>query len=117
MNDLKVRVMEEALWWKFGGGQLETLLTQLEAEGGSGWLSKEAKTGHLNDLGRKLLATGDRQLIEAAGRDRYWGIGYGIKQRPERYEKSWGRNQLGRSLMATRERLRSLIENVEQINS
>lgn len=24
-HDLKVRVMKEALWWKFGGGQLEEL--------------------------------------------------------------------------------------------
>ncbi|ROW09831.1 hypothetical protein VMCG_02523 [Cytospora schulzeri] len=82
-EDLKVRVMEEALWWKFGGGQLESLLTRDGEQDYNAWMSREARMGHLNDPGRKLLATGHRQLLEAAGRDRYWGIGYGKKQRPQ----------------------------------
>ncbi|ROV89365.1 hypothetical protein VPNG_10126 [Cytospora leucostoma] len=109
-DDLKVRIMEEALWCKFGGRELEESLRQAGEGGNASWMSKEAKLGHLNDLGRRLLATGSRQLAEAARRDRYWGIGYGERQRPQYYERSWGRNQLGKSLMVIRERLRRLIE-------
>lgn len=110
-HDLKVRVMEEALWWKFGGGQLEGLLERSGAgPAGAKVNTKEDRMKALNDLGRELLATGERQLVEAAGRDRYWGIGYKIKQGPHLFEKSWGRNQLGKSLMAVRERLRDLVD-------
>lgn len=110
-HDLKVRVMEEALWWKFGGGQLELLLENPGASPGGATLNtKEDRTKALNDLGRELLATGERQLVEAAGRDRYWGIGYNIKQGPHFYENAWGRNQLGKSLMAVRKRLRELVD-------
>lgn len=70
-QELKVRAMEEALWWKLGGGQLEELLTQAGGQDGSIWMSREAKMGRLNDVGRKLLSTGGRELVEAAGRDRY----------------------------------------------
>lgn len=110
-HDLKVRVMEEALWWKFGGGQLQALLVMSGAShSGATINTKEDRSNALNGLGRKLLATGERQLVEAAGRDRYWGIGYKIKQGPQLYENSWGRNQLGKSLMAVRERLKELID-------
>lgn len=110
-HDLKVRVMEEALWWKFGGGQLVSLLeTSGASAAGATITSKEDRAKALNDLGRELLATRERRLVEAAGRDRYWGIGYNIKQGPHLYENSWGRNQLGKSLMAVRERLRELID-------
>ncbi|KAL1903534.1 hypothetical protein Sste5346_000162 [Sporothrix stenoceras] len=73
------------------------------------WLGRDARLEILTDHGRKLLATGDRLLVEAAGRDSFWGIGYGIKQGPIRYQKNWGQNQLGKSLVATRERLRKLL--------
>lgn len=56
--------------------------------------------------------TGDRPLIEAAGRDSFWGIGYGIKQGPLRYQKNWGKNHLGKSLVATRDRLRKMVKDV-----
>lgn len=110
-HDLKVRVMEEALWWKFGGGKLEALLQNSEeSPGGVTIDTKEGRTKALNDFGKRLLATGERQLVEAAGRDRYWGIGYNIKQGPHLYQNSWGRNQLGKSLVVVRERLKELIE-------
>ena len=104
-NDRKLRVMADALWYKFGGAHLRKVLD----DGGS-WLGQEARLETLPDHGRKLLATGDSVLVEAAGRDSFWGIGYGIKQRPLRYQKSWGQNHLGKSLTATRERLRALVE-------
>lgn len=110
-HDLKVRVMEEALWWKFGGGKLEVLLEKSGASPGGATIdTKEDRTRALNDLGRELLATEERQLVEAAGRDRYWGVGYNIKQGPHLFENSWGRNRLGKSLMAVRGRLKELID-------
>lgn len=105
-DSLRLRVMEDALWLKFGGAQLQQVL-----DDGGEWLNRDARLQTLNDHGRKLLATGDRLLVEAAGRDSFWGIGYGIKQRPMNYQKNWGQNQLGKSLVATRERLRKLLEN------
>lgn len=109
-DDISVRVMEEALWWKFGGGQLSDRL-QLEGPNRDNLKAvKEKRLEAIGDLGRRLLATGERQLIEASSRDRYWGIGYSVKQGPHFYEKNWGRNQLGKSLMAVRERLRGLVE-------
>lgn len=114
-HDLKVRVMEEALWWKLGGGQLEGLLEVSRSNpDGQGLSTKEGRMETLNELGRKLLATGERQLVEAAGRDKYWGIGFSMKDGPHLWEESWGRNQLGKSLMSIRERLTELVDGEEE---
>lgn len=64
-----------------------------------------AKFGQNVHLKRKLLATGDRLLCEAASRDRVWGIGYSAKHAMAN-EKHWGENRLGKALMAVREYLR-----------
>lgn len=109
-HDLKVRVMEEALWWKFGGGRLEACI---EESNGKGLRTKEDRFRALEGLGRQLLATGERQLVEAAGRDRYWGIGYRLKDGPHLWRENWGRNQLGRSLTTVRGRLRKLVDGDE----
>ncbi|OAA64752.1 hypothetical protein SPI_03399 [Niveomyces insectorum RCEF 264] len=105
LNDRKLRVMADALWYKFGGAHLQQVLD----DGGS-WLSREARLEMLPDLGHKLLATNDWVFVEAAGRDSFWGIGYSIKQGPLRYQKNWGENNLGKSLMTMRERLRNMVE-------
>lgn len=113
-HDLKVRVMEEGLWWKFGGGQLEADLDVFDGGStGKGLGTKEDRYKALGDLGRQLLATEERQLVEAAGQDRYWGIGYRMKDGPHLWQDKWGRNQLGKSLMAVRERLRVLVDGEE----
>lgn len=104
-DEFCVRVMEEALWWKFGGGDLSKML---QAAGGPG-IAEAQRLEAIGDLGRRLLATQERQLIEAASKDRYWGIGYGVKEGPQFYKKNWGRNQLGKSLMKTRKRLAALV--------
>lgn len=65
-----------------------------------------AKFGQDVKLKRKLLATGDRLLVEAASRDRVWGIGYAAKHAMS-YRQHWGENRLGRALMEVRERLRT----------
>lgn len=114
-HDLKVRVMEEALWWKFGGGQLEGRIEMARSSpDGQGLSTKDGRTEALDELGRKLLATGERQLVEAAGRDKYWGIGFSIKDGPHLWKESWGRNQLGKCLMAIRGRLRELVDGEEE---
>ncbi|KAL0939922.1 uncharacterized protein CTRU02_206532 [Colletotrichum truncatum] len=68
----------------------------------AGNIAKFSQNAH---LGRKLLATGNRLLCEAASRDRVWGIGYTAKHAMNQ-RKHWGENRLGRALMVTREHLR-----------
>jgi ribA/ribD-fused uncharacterized protein len=64
-----------------------------------------AKFGQNPKLGRKLLATRDRLLVEAASRDQIWGIGYTAKH-AMLHRKHWGENRLGEALMMVRVRLR-----------
>lgn len=109
-HNLKVRVVEEALWWKFGGGQLEESIEDSNnIPTGQRLRTKEDRFRAVEGLGKQLLATGERQLVEAAGRDRYWGIGYRLKDGPHLWQENWGRNQLGKSLMTVRGRLRRLV--------
>ncbi|KAF7551405.1 hypothetical protein G7046_g7727 [Stylonectria norvegica] len=68
----------------------------------AGSMAKFSQKGHLQ---RKLLATGDRLLCEAASRDRVWGIGYAA-HRAMPMRKHWGENRLGKALMVVRERLK-----------
>jgi ribA/ribD-fused uncharacterized protein len=56
-------------------------------------------------LKEKLLATGEKMIVEASPRDRIWGIGYGEKNALEHVDK-WGSNLLGKALVETRKRLR-----------
>lgn len=52
-----------------------------------------------------LLGTREMELVEAAPRDRVWGIGFG-KERAEENRARWGRNLLGKALERVRARLR-----------
>ena len=67
-----------------------------------------AKFSQHDDLGRYLVSTGDRVLVEASPLDRVWGIGLGEDDEaaasPSRRR---GRNLLGFALMDVRERLQS----------
>jgi len=56
-----------------------------------------------------LLGTGDRELAEAARRDRVWGIGYNAEE-AEVNRENWGENRLGRALMCVRERLKVMVQ-------
>jgi hypothetical protein len=49
------------------------------------------------DLKAKLLATGNRELVETSPIDRIWGVGFGEEDAEENREK-WGLNQLGKPL-------------------
>ncbi|KAF2016183.1 DUF1768-domain-containing protein [Aaosphaeria arxii CBS 175.79] len=66
---------------------------------------KFTKSKDADELRKMLLATGDRELVEASPRDRIWGIGFGEKNAGKnRYR--WGLNLLGKALMDVRKRLR-----------
>jgi len=56
-------------------------------------------------LKRRLLETGQRELVEASPRDRIWGVGFGEKN-AGRNRSKWGLNLLGKALMEVRERIR-----------
>jgi ribA/ribD-fused uncharacterized protein len=60
---------------------------------------------HMKEI---LLGTGERELAEAARRDRIWGIGYRAEE-AEGYREFWGENLLGRALMGLRERVRDIV--------
>lgn len=75
------------------------------------------------DLGlkRKLLETGERELVEvrtwwfvretmltqsqASPTDRIWGVGFGAADAEEN-RKDWGENLLGKAITAARDRIR-----------
>ncbi|MCA9623900.1 MAG: NADAR family protein, partial [Myxococcales bacterium] len=57
-------------------------------------------------LGRFLVGTAPRVLVEASPRDRIWGIGMGAKNADARRPERWrGLNLLGFALMKARARL------------
>lgn len=53
-----------------------------------------------------LLESGERELVEAAPRDRVWGVGFGAVRAPAE-RKRWGLNLLGKALMETRTRIKN----------
>ena len=58
------------------------------------------------DLGRFLLGTGQRVLVEASPVDRVWGIGLAADDERAARPDAWrGLNQLGFALMEARSRL------------
>lgn len=83
------------------------------------------KFGQNERLTRILLATGDKQLVEASPNDRIvciddlaefrpllieaylqWGVGFDANN-AEGHESEWGQNKLGEALMRVRQRIRS----------
>ena len=58
------------------------------------------------DFRSYLLGTGARVLVEAAPRDRIWGIGLGAERAANTHPSGWrGQNLLGFALMEARDRL------------
>jgi ribA/ribD-fused uncharacterized protein len=57
------------------------------------------------ELKRRLLETGERELVEASPADRIWGIGF-TEHEAEKNRYRWGENLLGKALERVRERLR-----------
>ncbi|PGH01306.1 hypothetical protein AJ79_07943 [Helicocarpus griseus UAMH5409] len=68
------------------------------------------------ELKEKLLATGNRELVEASPRDRIWGVGFGAKNAGA-MRKRWGLNLLGKALMEVREKIRNEEETVATADS
>ena len=56
------------------------------------------------DLSRRLLLTGQDCLLYASRFDSYYGIGFTMKEAPDRVDE-WGTNYLGEMLMIVRKRL------------
>lgn len=77
----KERIVEEENWWKF-----------TRSEDGV-------------EMCRRLLETGEREIVEASPFDRVWGVGFneGVAGRNT---GRWGQNLLGRALERVRGRLR-----------
>lgn len=61
--------------------------------------SKEGST-----LGKMLVGTGERELVEASPFDRIWGVGYGAETAGANRDW-WGENLLGKALMRVRGRI------------
>jgi ribA/ribD-fused uncharacterized protein len=59
---------------------------------------EEPKHATLREM---LLATGDKELVEASPFDRIWGVGFDPKTAADNRE-SWGLNLLGKALMEVR---------------
>jgi ribA/ribD-fused uncharacterized protein len=55
-----------------------------------------------------LLSTGEKYLVEAAGNDRIWGIGFNSKDAIANIN-SWGQNLLGKTLIEIRTELKNKI--------
>lgn len=77
----KSRIVEEGNWWKFTASKEK----------------ENFKSG--------LLATGERELVEASPEDRIWGIGFDAANAEANRDK-WGENLLGLALMNVRKRIR-----------
>ncbi|EXF75197.1 hypothetical protein CFIO01_06155 [Colletotrichum fioriniae PJ7] len=58
------------------------------------------------ELRKQLLATGDRELVEASPMDRIWGIGFAPDKAAGADRGRWGLNLLGKILMEVRTVLR-----------
>jgi ribA/ribD-fused uncharacterized protein len=74
-------------------------------------LGSYAKFSQDEQLRSWLLGTRERELIEASGRDRVWGIGFMAATELEinvalENREHWGENRLGKALMVARTRIR-----------
>merc|ERR1711908_13778 len=62
------------------------------------------KFGQNHELLEKLLATGDKTLVEASPKDKIWGIGLSVKDAVHLPRRAWkGTNKLGEALMRARD--------------
>lgn len=67
-------------------------------------MHKFAVSEDAGNLRMWLLATGERELVEASPMDRIWGIGFAEKNAGANRHR-WGQNLLGKALMEVRSRL------------
>jgi ribA/ribD-fused uncharacterized protein len=70
----------------------------------------DSRNGHMRSV---LMGTEKGELVEAARRDRVWGIGYN-EEEAERYREFWGENLLGRCLVDVRGRIGAVGGKIEE---
>ncbi|KAK5169702.1 uncharacterized protein LTR77_005680 [Saxophila tyrrhenica] len=80
-DEHKSRIVEEGNYHKFTKGKEST------------------------EMARLLLATGERELVEASPTDRIWGVGFAAANAGDNREQ-WGENRLGKAIMNVRQKLR-----------
>ncbi|KAI0478043.1 hypothetical protein F4859DRAFT_45893 [Xylaria cf. heliscus] len=115
----RARIVREGNWCKFSLPVLEEGDDGEKEEGQKGeqgelrtWPlgdAPDAPTVRARSFRDVLLATGDRELVEASPFDRIWGVGFAAKGAPGRRNK-WGMNLLGKCLMDVREQFRKEAE-------
>ena len=63
------------------------------------------KFGQNKELGKVLLGTGKREIVETSPNDKFWGVGFNSDDALDHIGE-WGENKLGKALERARERLR-----------
>lgn len=63
---------------------------------------------------KTVLATDTKTLVEAAGNDRIWGIGYNARQALTVDRSKWGLNLLGKAIMKVRAGIRERLTEIEK---
>lgn len=89
----KIKNFDEDTWVQ----HRETIVTK-------GTLLKFSKPVKDEGLKDKLLATEDKEIVEASPYDRIWGIGF-TEQHAEDLREDWGLNLLGKAIMTVRAQL------------
>ncbi|KAL8954146.1 MAG: hypothetical protein Q9222_000029 [Ikaeria aurantiellina] len=89
----KVKNFDNKIWNKHREGVVE-----------EGNWNKFCNSKEGNELKEMLVATGDRELVEASPFDKIGGIGYGA-HKAEANRSKWGANLLGKALMRVRDRI------------
>lgn len=74
---------------------------QIVVDGNYHKFTASEDAGRLREM---LLATGERELVEASPMDRIWGVGFNPANAGRNRER-WGLNLLGKALMRVRTRL------------
>ena len=74
-------------------------------EAGNWWKFTEGAAPDGARIRTCLLATGNRELVEASPYDRVWGIGFAAKEAGANRAR-WGENLLGKALAIVRARIR-----------
>lgn len=92
-DKIKLQVVEQGNYSKFTQG---SNLVSMK-------MDDEGEPVSLKSL---LLATEERELVEASPFDRVWGIGFGAQQALVTPRQQWGQSLLGTALMNVRERIR-----------
>lgn len=59
-------------------------------------------TDEKSNILERLEATGERELIDAAPRDRLWGIGFSAAAARQVDRQEWGQNLYGKAIMEIR---------------